>query len=90
VRPGTYLSAAQMVKKANQRVVIVGEGLGMLNGMVQGVSHGSSEGHVAGTFLRRHPSSTLNLLSPPPRKTMSVSLNPSSALGFRRACLPRR
>ena len=63
-----------MVKRERQRVVIVG---GVLNGLV---SHHSSD-HVAGSFLRRQS----NLAQPPlpSRHKMSVSLNPSSALGFR-------
>jgi len=78
-----------MVKKGNQqqrRVVIVGEGLGMLNGLVAGVSHGGSDingrDHVASSFFSRHT----NRSSPkphPPQNTMSVQLNPSSSLGFR-------
>ena len=70
-----------MAKRHRQRVVIVGEGLGVLNGLVAGVSHGSSD-HVASSFLNlaHHPR--------PSRHKMSVSLNPSSALGFRSAFLP--
>jgi hypothetical protein len=78
-----------MQKAKRQRVVIVGEGLGMLNGLVAGVSHGGSD-HVASSLLGRqstlylpqHPSPRL-----PSRQKMSVSLNPSSALGFRSASL---
>jgi hypothetical protein len=70
-----------MVKRERQRVVIVG---GVLNGLVAGVSHGSD--HVASSFLRRH--SNLAQLPLPSHHKMSVSLNPSSALGFRSAYLP--
>ena len=83
-----------MPRKANQRVVILGEGLGVLNDVVAGVSHGPSDGgHVASAFLARHSRSNLSLPQHPPpsaaavaaRPTMSVSLNPSNALGFKRA-----
>ena len=77
------LKLVKMVKRQRQRVVIVGEGLGVLNGLVAGVSHGSD--HVASSFLRRH--SNLAQLPPTSRREMSVSLNPSSALGFRSASL---
>lgn len=85
-----------MVKKPNQRVVIVGEGLGVLNGLVAEVSHDSTDGlgdHVSSQFLSRH-SHLLNhhILSPPPppltRPKMSVQLNPSNSLGFRSTHLP--
>jgi len=70
---GTY--STRMVKKGKQaqKVLIMGEGL------VAGVSsHGLAEReHVSGSFSR-HPS-----LSPQPQTKMSVSLNPSNALGFR-------
>ena len=65
-----------MVKRERQRVVIVG---GVLNGLV---THGSSD-HVASSFMRRHSNLAL-----PSHHKMSVSLNPSSALGFRSAYLP--
>ncbi|KAJ3516699.1 hypothetical protein NLJ89_g957 [Agrocybe chaxingu] len=72
-------------RRGHRRVVIVGEGLGVLNGVVAGVSsHGSSDmngrDHVASSFFAR---SSPN----PPSHTnskMSVQLNPSSSLGFRR------
>lgn len=84
-----------MPRKANQRVVILGEGLGVLNDVVAGVSHGPGDGgHVASAFLARHSRSNLSLPQHPPpsavaaaaaRPTMSVSLNPSNALSFKRA-----
>jgi len=66
-----------MVKKGRQpqKVVVVGEGL------VAGISsHGLTEpDHVASSCSRPGP---LLLPQPPPTK-MSVSLNPSTSLGFR-------
>lgn len=69
-----------MKQERQQRVVIVG---GVLNGLVAGVSQGPD--HVASSFLRRH--SNLAQLPLPSHHKMSVSLNPSSALGFRSAYL---
>ncbi|KAF8798990.1 PapD-like protein [Phlegmacium glaucopus] len=66
-----------MVKKAKQaqKVLIMSEGL------VAGVSsHGLAEREHVSSSFSRHPS-----LSPqPPQTKMSVSLNPSNTLGFRR------
>ncbi|PPQ91678.1 hypothetical protein CVT25_012891 [Psilocybe cyanescens] len=72
--------------KSKKKVVIVGEGLGVLNGLVAGVSHDTDDGvrdHVVSSFLTSHHRRN-NLSPPPPPPNMSVSLNPSNSLGFRR------
>ncbi|KAF8890011.1 hypothetical protein CPB84DRAFT_1749169 [Gymnopilus junonius] len=84
LRARTSTGRHRMARKRDQKVVIFGEGLGVLNAVAAGVSHdgGSihSRDHVASTFLR-----PLNRLpTPPSRHKMSVSLNPPNALGFRR------
>ncbi|KAH9480412.1 Vesicle-associated membrane protein-associated protein scs22, partial [Psilocybe cubensis] len=73
--------------KPKKKVVIVGEGLGMLNGLVAGVSHDADDAglrdHVVSSFLTSHHR-TRNNPPPPTTTNMSVSLNPSKSLGFHR------
>lgn len=92
-RARTRTGRHRMARKGNQRVVIVGEGLGVLNGVVAaGVSHDGESihrrDHVASAFLSRHTHLNRIPTPPPARVKMSVSLNPSNSLGFRSTFLP--
>jgi hypothetical protein len=78
------MARKELTKQSGRRVVIVGEGLGMLDKLV--ASHGNnSTDHVDISFFS-HPDTHPSLQPLPARSTksiMSVQLNPPNSLGFR-------
>src|SRR5258708_38819928 len=82
----------ELIKQSGRRVVIVGEGLGMLDKLVAaGVSHGnSSTDHVDFSLFSQtdtHPS-LLPLPARSSKNIMSVPLNPPNSLGFKSTLIP--